>query len=176
MTRIRLLPIALVCLPLAAATTPAPDEALPVNTPQEVVSTLYDLVSFGPGEPLPDWDAVRALFLPQAVIELRTTREATSIFDLEGFVNDFVTFIEKSNAGERGFTETIVRTKAMVIGDMAHILVLYEPKMGDWDPTHKTYQGVDSFQLVRKDGAWRIACVVNEVVNEDRPVPPELRD
>lgn len=171
-----LLSIVLACLPLAAAAAPAPDEAAPVSTPQEVVSTLYGLVSFGPGEPLPDWDAVRALFLPQAVIELRTSREATNIFDLDGFVNDFVTFIEKSNAAERGFTETIVRTKAMVLGDMAHVLVLYEPKMGDWDPTHKLYQGVDSFQLVRKDGVWRIACVVNEVVNEDRPIPEELRD
>jgi hypothetical protein len=170
------LAVILACLSVGSAPAGAqpPDEAAPVSTPQEVVASLYDMVSFDAGDPLPDWDKVRALFLPQAVIELRTSREATSIFTLEEFVNDFVTFIETSNAAERGFTETIVRTKAMVMGDMAHVLVLYEPKMGD--STRKPYQGVDSFQLVRTDGTWRIACVVNEVATEDRPVPEALRE
>jgi len=142
-------------------------------TPQSVVDELYDLVTFDAGT-TPDWDRVRSLFIDEAVIVLRTTRTETSVFSVEGFVADFIAFIERANVEERGFAETIVRTKDMVFGDIAHILVLYEAQIpgSGRDPQ----QGVDSFQLIRKDGRWWIASIVNEIPMEGRPIPAELQE
>ena len=123
-------------------------------TPEAVVDELYELVTFGPGE-VPDWDRVRALFLPEAVVVLRTSREATTVFDVDGFVGDFVSFIENASVKDTGFAEKIVRTKPMVFGDIAHVLVLYTAEIPG--SGRGPQPGVDSFQLVRRDERWWIA-------------------
>jgi len=142
-------------------------------SPGVVVDELYDLVTFDAGA-LPDWEKVRALFIPEAVIVLRTTRTETAVFSVDGFVADFVSFIDRAKAVETGFEERIVRTKPLVFGDIAHILVLYEAQIPGSE--RGPQQGVDSFQLIRKDGRWWIASVVNEIPTPDRPVPAELQE
>jgi len=81
----------------------APVRGEPVANPtagaESTVRELYRLVSFEPGAAV-DWDAVRGLFLPQAVVVLRTSWEATSVFTLDGFVQDFVDFIAKPGVRE----------------------------------------------------------------------------
>lgn len=141
------------------------------QTPDGLVAALYDAVTFPAGR-TPDWDYVRSMFLPEAVVVLRTSREATSVFSLDGFVGDFVHFIEQANVGEKGFSERIVRTRAMVFGDIAHVLVLYEAHITD--SPRPPQQGVDSIHLVQRDGRWWIASVVNEIPTAERPLPAEL--
>lgn len=163
----------------AGAQAPAPQVAAsqPVG---EVVAGLYGLVSSSGGR-LPDWDKVRALFLKEAAIVLRTSRTTLTAFDLEGFIKDFVDFYERPfKRGEvtlvpkeSGFTEKVVRMKAWEFGDMAHVLVLYEAQITGL-PT-APQQGIDSWLLVRRDGRWLIAGATNELVTAARPVPPELR-
>jgi hypothetical protein len=137
-----------------------------------VVHELYDLVTF-PAGAIPDWDHLRRLFLPEAVVVLRTSREANSVYSLEGFVQDWLRFVETSDVEETGFTERITRTHSTVFGDIAHIWVLYEAEIpGGGRPPQ---QGVDSFQLVRREGGWRIASVTNEIPTPDRPIPEVLR-
>jgi hypothetical protein len=77
----------------AGAQAPAPQVAAsqPVG---EVVAGLYGLVSSSGGR-LPDWDKVRALFLKEAAIVLRTSRTTMTAFDLDGFIKDFVDFYER---------------------------------------------------------------------------------
>jgi len=143
------------------------------QTPEAVVRELYDLVTFEAGT-TPDWDRVRALFLPEAVIVLRTTRTATSVFSVEGFVGDFVTFIERANVAQTGFAERIVRLRPWAFKDMAQVLVLYEASIpGSGRPPQ---QGVDNFGLVRRDGRWWIASVLNDIPDPANPVPPELEE
>ena len=60
-----------------------------LETPDGVVTEIYDLVSFEAGA-VPDWDKVRSMFIPEAVVVLRTTREATTVFSVDGFIQDFV--------------------------------------------------------------------------------------
>ena len=132
---------------------------------------LYDLVTF-PAGTTPDWDRGRALFLPEGVVVLRTGRTETTVFSVEGWVQDFVTFIEDRNVVETGFTERIVRTHAVEFGDIAHVWVLYEAEIpGSGRPAQ---QGVDSFQLARRNGTWLIASILNEIPTPDRPVPEVL--
>ncbi len=142
------------------------------QTPEQVVDKLYDHVTFEAGT-TPDWAAVEGLFIDQAVIVLRTSRTDMTVFSLEGWVSDFVQFIEKADVEKTGFVEKIIRKKAMVFGDIAHVLVLYEASIpGSGRPPQ---QGVDSFQIIRKNERWLIASIVNEIPTPDRPVPEVLK-
>jgi hypothetical protein len=144
-----------------------------LETPDGVVTKIYDLVSFEAGA-VPDWDKVRSMFIPEAVVVLRTSREASTVFSVDGFIEDFVRFVERSPAGEQGFTEKILNMKSLVFGDMAHVLVLYEAHItGSQRPPT---QGVDSFSLIKKDGRWWIAAITNELPTADRPIPEMLRE
>ena len=73
------------------AGTPALAQDAPIppgtDTAEGVVHELYDMCTFDAGT-LPDWDAMRALFLPQATVVLRATRTSNTIFSVDGFVED----------------------------------------------------------------------------------------
>lgn len=149
---------------------PVPDSAL--TTAEGTVRLLYQLVSFAPGDST-DWARVRSLFLPQAVVFMRTSRTESTVFPLDGFIADFVAFDTLAVVRRGGFTETVVRLRSTVFRDIAHVLVLYEavaPAMN-----RPPQQGVDSFQLMRKDGRWWIVSITNDIVSPETPVPPELR-
>ena len=147
----------------------SPDETL--TTAEGVVAELYDLVTFDPGTS-PDWDRARSLFLPEAVVVLRTGPEATSQFTVDGWVADFERFIEQRNVVETGFVEAIVKTKPWIFKDVAHILVLYE---AGFPNDERRQYGIDAFSLVKKEGRWWIAGILNEIPDRDHPIPPELR-
>jgi hypothetical protein len=158
---------------LAACRLPLSAQAADVrqSDAESLVRGLYTAVTFEAGT-TPDWDHVRSMFLDRATVVLRTTRTATTVFDVDGFVADFVSFIERANVQATGFTERVVRVRPLVFGDIAHVLVLYEASIpGSGRPPQ---QGVDSFQLIRRDGRWWIVSIVNEIPTPDRPLPPEL--
>jgi hypothetical protein len=144
----------------------------PLRTAEGTVRELYSLVTFDKGT-TPDWDQVRSLFLAEAVVVLRTSRERSTVFSVDGFVADFVRFIEQSNVEQTGFQESVVRTSSMVFRDVAHVLVLYEASIPGSERAPQ--QGVDSFQLIQKDGRWWIVSVTNDLPNRDHPVPEALR-
>jgi hypothetical protein len=174
------LAVVFLCLSVVLVQAQEPAAQAPARPVGDLVAGIYSLVSSAGGN-LPDWDNVRACFLPEAVMVLRTSRTALTAFTLDGFIKDFVDFYEKPfKRGEatvvpkeNGFTEKVVRMKAWEYGDMAHVLVLYEAQITGFGMPPQ--QGVDSWLLVRRDGRWLIAAATNEIVTPGRPVPPELR-
>jgi hypothetical protein len=144
-----------------------------VQAAEGVVNELYDLVTF-PAGTTPDWDRVRSLFLDEAVIVLRTTRTATTVFTLEGFVGDFVNFIERANVEQTGFEEEIVNMKSMVFKDMAYVLVLYEAHITG--SPRAPQQGIDLILLSKRDDGWKIAAITNDIPDAEHPVPAVLRN
>jgi hypothetical protein len=147
------------------------DESTAASTAEETVRHLYDIISSEAGQ-VPDWEPVRALFLPEALIILRSSREAMSVLTLDGFIQDFDEFYQVPQVQEKGFKETILELKATEFGDMAQVWVLYEAKVPDGGGN----RGVDNFSLIRRDGAWRVAAITNEVPFPGRPVPDGLLD
>ena len=143
----------------------------PFATADGVVAELYDLVTFDPGTS-PDWDRARSLFLPEAVVVLRTGRETTAQFTVDGWIADFEHFIEDRNVVSTGFIEAIVKTVPWVFKDVAHILVLYE---AGFPNDERRQYGIDAFSLVKKEGRWWIAGILNEIPDRNNPIPPELR-
>jgi hypothetical protein len=162
---------------LLALSMAAPIQAQPakadLTSAEGVVRELYRLVCIEPGQTT-DWDQVRALFIPQAVIVLRVSRDATDTFTLEGWIDDFVAFNEKARVSERGFTEKIVRMDTTIFRDIANIYVLYEAAITD-SPRPPTV-GVDVINLIQKDGRWWIASIVNDLPTPEHPVPKQLAE
>lgn len=170
-----LVSVILVCLLVGPLTAFAQEitGASPADTPESLVRELYDLVTFTAKEP-PDWGKVRNTFLPEALIILRTSRDSTTIFDVTGFVNDFITFVENSPAKQSGFEEKILTLKSMVLGDIARVTVLYQAHIpGTQRPPQK---GVDVFLLNKRSRRWWIASIVNEIPTPSRPIPEELQE
>jgi hypothetical protein len=163
---------------MAAGGQPAPGGPVSADA---TARAIYEAVS-APAGSVPDWDRVRSFFVPEAVVVLRTSRTDTTVFTLDGFVKDFVDFYEAPRKyGEatvtpraNGFSEQVLETRAREFGDIAEVAVLYEARITGLSrpPT----RGVDLWLLTRRDGRWRIAAVVNEVVTSDRPLPPDLFD
>ena len=149
----------------------APPADTTLQSAEGVVRAVYRLVSFGPGERT-DWAPVRNLFLPEAVVVLRTTRTATTVFSLNGFIDDFVRFDTIPTVARNGFRETVVKLHATVYRDIAHVLVLYEAEV--LNLPRPPQRGIDSWELVRRDGRWWIASITNEIVTPDVPVPAEI--
>jgi hypothetical protein len=155
------------------AQTPAAPESRPSDTAEALVRSLYAEISFEAGAALPDWKKVRGMFLEEAVIVLRTSRSASTVFSVDGFVGDFVKFIERAEAKKTGFTERILNLKSTEFRDIAQVWVVYEAHIpGSPRPPQR---GLDSFNLVRREGGWQIASVVNEIPDRDNPIPEELR-
>ena len=146
-----------------------------LESAEGVVRELYRLVCIPVGGET-DWDQVRNLFIPEAVIHLRVSKEASDTFTLEGWIDDFVAFNEKARSSERGFEEKIVRLSSTQFRDIAHVLVLYEARMLDWGDDRPPTQGVDSIELIRKDGRWWIAAITNDIPNQENPIPAELKE
>jgi hypothetical protein len=158
-------------VPGVAQEQPRVPDTAPTSA-EDVVRRLYDLVTFDAGT-TPDWDQVRSLFLDEAVIVLRTARDSTTVFSLEGFVADFVSFIERANVEQTGFAERIVALERLVLKDMAHVAVLYEASIPGRD--RPPQQGVDLFLLTRQAGRWRIAAITNDIPDSQHPVPHMLQ-
>lgn len=170
-----LLLIIAACIFASPSPTSAQGNPLPraYDTPEAVVRDLYSLVTFAAGQP-PDWGKVRNTFLPQAVIILRTSRDSTTVFDVDGFVRDFEGFIQNSPAKQQGFEEKILNLKSLVLGEIARVTVLYQAHIpGIERPPQK---GVDVFLLNKRLGRWWIASIVNEIPSPSRPIPEELLD
>ena len=142
------------------------------GTPQAVVRDLYDSVTFEPGH-TPDWEHVKSMFIDEAVIVLRSSRTETTIHTVDSFVNDFKKFIADADLAKRGFEERIVKMKPFLFGDIAHVLVYYEAEIPG--ASRGPQSGVDSFQLIKKNGNWHIVSITNELPSVKNPLPEDLK-
>lgn len=152
---------------MALATPPPGDHDF--ETVDGLIHALYNMVTFEAGT-TPDWEEARSAFIPEALVVMRMGEHETAVLNVQGWIDDFVSFIETRDVMATGFSETIIKMKTTQMGDIAHVLVLYESHL----PGHPRRQGVDSFQLIRKDGRWWILSIANELPRWGRKVPDEL--
>jgi hypothetical protein len=163
---------ALLLVGTAPAHAQAPETETAPGSPETAVRTVYDLVSWNAGE-MAEWDAVRAVFVPEAVIILRYPQGLTS-FSVETFVQDFIDFAGRADVESSGFRETVVAARVWEFGDIAHVVTVYEASIPGRDrpPT----RGVDSWSLTRVEDTWKVVSVVNELPGPGRDIPEALFD
>jgi hypothetical protein len=170
--------LALILAPLPAPqepAAPAPGGEVPaqVRSPEALIDAVYGLVSFPAGE-VPDWDAVRALMLPQALIVQPAARgRGVRPMDVDGFVQVFVDDIERLDMSAVGFQERVVSKQVTQFGDVASALVVFEARMLA-GPGATPQRGLDCFHLVRQDGRWWIASIATQFAVPGDPIPEQL--
>ena len=144
------------------------------KTPEELIRDIYISVSAKNSESV-DWQKVRSLFINEAVVLLRTSRDKSTQFTADGFIQDFKDFYQLPEVKTNGFAENILNMKTMVYKDIAFIATVYSAEItgSQRPPTN----GIDLWLLTKKDGLWKITSIVNEVIpaGEDLPDEPEWK-
>lgn len=146
-----------------------------LHTPERVVNEFFDSISFEAGT-TPDWERMKALFIEEAVIVYRLGPNTMRTFRRQGFVDYLVMDIQRANLPSSGLRKTIVKKNTRIIKDIAQVYVLHEvviPGINDDRPVNR---GVDSFHLIRQDGRWWIASLMNEGFSMDEAIPGFLNE
>ena len=134
-----------------------------------MIKQIYKEVS-SDGSSLPDWDRVRSFFVDEAVIVLRSSREGSTQFTLEEFIQDFKDFYQSPAMKDSGFKESVLQVKAFIYYDIAFIGVVYEAMI--LDSERPATRGIDFWSLVRKENSWKAVSVTNEVIRPGETLPP----
>ena len=145
-----------------------------MQTPEarQVVARLYALIS-GPAEHERDWEEVRALFLPEAVLRSELTFPDGSHQSGRWTVDEFCAEAA-AEYRKAGFWEREVAVRAERFGGIAHVWSTYESRIGDpaSDPVGR---GINSVQLLLQDGRWRIASLLFQIERGTSGIPPEYQ-
>ena len=145
-----------------------PSEAEDIAAVSRTVDAVYAAISGDVGEER-DWDAMRALYLPDA--KLTAIRaEGIESCTLEEYIADKRDFLV-----DNGFSEGTLVNRVLVYGGIAHAWSSYS---GDWseaDGTKGATTGINSFQLMRQlDDSWRVLSILWQVANADLPLPRDM--
>jgi len=140
------------------------------KTPEDLIRDIYVAVSAKSNESV-DWQKVRSMFIDEAVVVLRTSRDKSTQFTADGFIQDFKDFYQRQEVQASGFGEKILSMKSMVYKDIAFVAAVYSAAItGSQRPPTK---GIDLWLLGKKDGLWKITSVVNEVIPAGQELPDE---
>jgi hypothetical protein len=120
----------------------------------ELMRTFYEVISFEHGS-APDWDSMAGLFSRHARIT-RVTPEATDYMDLASF-RDMAEELLELGAFTSFFERELAR-RTDRFGDVIHVASAYETRVS---PLAVDYleRGVNSLQLIREDGSWKIVSL-----------------
>ena len=145
-----------VCL-TGCATTDAP-AAAPAADSEEfqieaTVLAVYNVLSGPAGRR--DWNRFEALFAPNAQI---ATMEAgkTTVLTPHDYAEKF-----KPVLNEKSLFEHPVSTRVQRDGDVAQVWTPYEARAAA-NQEKADASGVESFQLVRVDGAWKVQSLLRQ--------------
>lgn len=135
------------------------------DSAEATVQKVYDVIS-GPAGTR-DWDTFRALFAEGArLIPVRMTADGPVATVLS--VDDYA---KRAGAtfGKTAFYESEVSRRVEIYGDIAHVFSTYESRRA---PGEKPFaRGINSFQLVRQGGAWKVITILWESETESNPIP-----
>lgn len=159
-----LLMVMFVAAPAAAQSASSADR----RSVEEVVRDVYDLVSWTDGD-TPDWEVVRGIFIPQAIVVLRYPPDL-KVMSVDGFLLDWLRFQNQlEDAGASGFLETVLSVSVTEFGDIAHAHVTYESSIPDTGRPARP--GVDLWSLIRVEDQWKVVSVVNELPRDGLALP-----
>jgi hypothetical protein len=139
-----------VILLAACSTTPATTDSAELDIKATVLAA-YNVVSGPAGRR--DWDRFKDLFAPGAqVMHVMPDGSVKALTP-----DDFMT-IAKPMLDQNGMFERPVSTRVQHDGDLATLLTAFETRhaSNDAQPFQK---GVDAFQLLRVNGAWKIISI-----------------
>lgn len=153
--------------------------AVPKGPPAEaeaevraVIAELYTAFGFdGGGEP--DWEAQRARYLEGAVFVAPAREGAPAVAeDTEAFLAGFASYVRGGPYTESGLHERLLGVRVELFGGIAHAWVAFEGHAPGEEEA--LTRGVDSLQLVRDAGVWRLASFTTQYEGEGLELPARL--
>lgn len=158
---------------LALTAAPAAAQSPVYTTVDGIMTELYASVTREPGAPFA-WDRLRAIMHPDGIMvpQPAQVQGQTRVLDVEQF-------IEWIDAGwepilgtpqDQGFFERQTNLVVEQYGDVAHAFTTYEK--GPWAPRQIIGRGINSVQLIRREGRWYVLSITWDEENTAGPLPP----
>lgn len=145
-------------------TMTAPNQA----SPEYPLLKLYQLIS-GPAERERPWDEIKSLFLLGARLRMELEEKDGAVRSVDWSVEEFAREAAE-HYRQDGFWEREITHKTDRFGNIAHIFSTYESRVGD-PQNPPVARGINSAQLVRREGRWRIASIVFHIERPSTPIP-----
>lgn len=136
--------------------------------PEATFQRLYDLIS-GPAHAERDWDAVRELFHPDALLHSELTLPDGSHQSGTWTVDQFCTAAAHEYR-QAGFWEREIACRSRVFGSIAQVWSTYESRIGDPD-SEPVGRGINAVHLLRRDGTWRIVSLIFQIERGTEGIP-----
>jgi len=140
-----------------------------VATLDAIVTAMYESISGPKGDR--DWDRIRSLHLPGSHLiptGVRANGEiGLRVLDIEGWIDGARPLFE-----ENDFYEVEVSRHTDRFGNIAQAFSTYECRWEENGPAFM--RGINSIQLLKKDGRWWVVCVFWDNETEDNLIPEQF--
>ena len=169
-----LLPLLLIWTAMPAGAQPSYPSPSDVASPEAIVTAAYEAIQRAPGAAY-DWDRFGSLFLPQATLipNAEQTGGAFVVHTPETFAALVDSLTVVGGPQDRGFSEEEVHAVVHRYGDVAQVFSTYQKHF--WEEEEVLGRGINSFQLVYRDGRWWIVSIVWDEENGAGPIPAAYR-
>jgi hypothetical protein len=162
---VKRLALSLALLTMACATAaplpPADPDAAGINA---TVQAVYDVIS-GPAGPR-DWDRFKSLFANGARLAAVRADGTLNVMTPDDYIERSKPLLEKN-----GFFERPVANRVEHYRDIAHVFSTYESRHASSD--EKPFaRGINSFQLARIGGEWKVLTIFWQAEDAQHPIPP----
>lgn len=145
---------------------PRPED---VESPDAIIKAMYDTIS-GPAGPR-NWYRERSLYLEGArliPIGKRVHKEGgLQVLTLDEWIEDAEKYFN-----ENDFWETEIMRKMNRYGNIVQAFSTYEARNSQDSPPFA--RGINSIQLLEKDGRWWIVTVMWDNESKENPIPEEF--
>lgn len=150
--------------------TPATHDARPedVESIDAIVAALYDVIS-GPAGDARDWDRMRSLFHPGALmVPTGMTQDGSRSGAVVWSVEDYIRLNEPFLA-QQGFFEEELRREVIDFGHIAHVFSSYAARQEANGPVFM--RGLNSLQLLDDGTRWWIVSLMWNPESPRQPLP-----
>lgn len=134
------------------------------------VHKLYAVIS-GPAGKKRDWSAFRAMFAPDARMRVAIKREGKDA--LVTLTPDDYVARSGPMLEERGFFEKEIARKVLSYGGLVHVWSTYESRTKE-DDAKPFDRGINSIQLMKVEGGWKIVAIAWASESSAGPIPTEF--
>lgn len=132
------------------------------------LDAVYAAISGEAGEER-DWDAMRALFTPEARLHAITPQGLRG-GSVEDYIERSAPFLLQS-----GFTESALVNRIDIYGDLAQAWSSYAGTFTNADGTPGSVRGINSLQLMRQDdGRWLVHSIFWQAESDANPLPTDM--
>ena len=130
---------------------------------EATVLAVYNVISGPAGRR--DWNRFEALFAPGAQMVIAGTTDGPAVLTPKEYATRNTPIFT-----EKGWFAHPVATRTMRYGDIAHVWSTYEGRAAASDEKPLA-RGINSFQLVRIGGQWKVQSLVWQQEDAAHPVP-----